>query len=154
MKLTRLAAVAALTAACAFPVHADTIVPSEWEKKFTITFSGYSGSETLTDFPTLVRLPSPPTISTEQTFNFADGGRYKVKFEGVKRTTSVAEWFLADAFGTPEKLSRNARGLLEQAVSQKGTDDYGRLFPLTLLWIPDEAKMNAKPIDGLRCILV
>ena len=66
MKLTRLAAVAALTAACAFPVHADTIVPSEWEKKFTITFSGYSGSETLTDFPALVRLSSPPTISTER----------------------------------------------------------------------------------------
>ena len=92
------------------------------------------------------------TGPTGQTFNFADGGRYKVKFEGVKRTTSVAEWFLADAFGTPEKLSRNARGLLEQAVSQKGTDGYGRLFPLTLLWIPDEAKMNAPcaPLTSAR----
>ena len=92
------------------------------------------------------------TGPTGQTFNFADGGRYKVKFEGVKRTTSVAEWFLADAFGTPEKLSRNARGLLEEAVSQKGTDGYGRLFPLTLLWIPDEAKMDAPcaPLKSTR----
>jgi len=64
MKFAKLVAIATFSAACAFPVYADTITPSEWAKTFTITFSGYSGSETLTDFPALVR-PSPPTISTE-----------------------------------------------------------------------------------------
>lgn len=73
MKLTRLAAVAALTAACAFPVHADTIVPSEWAKTFTITFSGYSGSETLTDFPALVRLSTGITGFSYDDFLVRDG---------------------------------------------------------------------------------
>ena len=102
--------------------------------------------------------------SLGQTFNFADGGRYKVKFEGVHRVTAIAEWFLADKYGTPEVLARHERGLLEKAVSQKGVTGYGRLFPLTLIWMPDEAKLNAPaapmtstriggrvPVGVLRC---
>ena len=65
MKFAKLVAVATLSAACAFSACAETITTFEWAKTFTITFSGYSGSETLTDFPALVR-PSPPTISTER----------------------------------------------------------------------------------------
>ena len=65
MKFAKLVAIATLSAACAFPVCADKITPSDWATTFTITFSGYSGSETLADFPALVRL-SPPTISTER----------------------------------------------------------------------------------------
>ena len=83
------------------------------------------------------------TGPTGQTFNFADGGRYKVKFEGVHRTTSISEWFLADKYGTPEVLARHERGLLAETVARKGTKGSGRLFPLTLLWMPDEAKLNA-----------
>ena len=65
MNFSKLVASATLSAVCAFSACAETITPSDWATTFTITFSGYSGSETLTDFPALVR-PSPPTISTER----------------------------------------------------------------------------------------
>lgn len=52
--------------ACA--VSAETIVPAEWAKTFDITFSGYAGKETLTDFPALVRL----NMSTIANFSYDD----------------------------------------------------------------------------------
>ncbi|MBR2981640.1 MAG: DUF2341 domain-containing protein, partial [Kiritimatiellae bacterium] len=49
-------------------VQAETIVPAEWAKTFDITFSGYAGEETLTDFPALVRL----NTSTIANFSYDD----------------------------------------------------------------------------------
>lgn len=136
------------------------VVMTELEKAYgtDFGFGATPGLDKQADF--IDQLTGP----TGQTFNFADGGRYKVKFEGVHRVTAIAEWFLADKYGTPEVLARHERGLLEKAVSQKGVTGYGRLFPLTLLWMPDEAKLNAPaapmtstriggrvPVGVLRC---
>lgn len=52
----------------ALTVQAETIVPTEWAKTFDITFSGYAGEETLTDFPALVRL----NTSTIANFSYDD----------------------------------------------------------------------------------
>ena len=79
------------------------------------------------------------------TFNFADGGRYKVSFEGTLRRTAISEWFLADKFGTPEVLVRHERDLLAAAVADAKRTDFDRLFPLTLLWLPDAAKLASAP---------
>lgn len=56
--LCTLAASAAFAVAtgAAFKAEATAIVPGDYAKSFTITFPGYSGSETLTDFPVLVKV--------------------------------------------------------------------------------------------------
>ena len=52
-------AVAAAAAMFSFmPLMAAVVVPAAYERSFTITFPGYSGSETLTDFPVLVKISS------------------------------------------------------------------------------------------------
>ena len=45
-------------AALVMPLCADAtqIVPSDYEKTFDISFPGYKGTTTLTDFPVLVKL--------------------------------------------------------------------------------------------------
>ena len=49
--------VLALAATCALaPARAVTVDPTAFSNKFYVTFSGYAGSTTLTDFPVLVRL--------------------------------------------------------------------------------------------------
>ena len=56
--LNRSCAAALATATILLPgaLRADMINPADFERSFTITFPGYSGTETLTDFPALVRL--------------------------------------------------------------------------------------------------
>ena len=52
-------AIIAAVAACAtLAANAEVIEPAAYERSFTITFPGYSGSETLTDFPVLVKISS------------------------------------------------------------------------------------------------
>ncbi len=48
--------VAGILALGATPLLAASIVPDDYAKSFSITFPGYSGSETLTDFPVLVKV--------------------------------------------------------------------------------------------------
>lgn len=48
--------VAVILALGATPLLAAPIVPDDYAKSFSITFPGYSGSETLTDFPVLVKV--------------------------------------------------------------------------------------------------
>ena len=50
------AALAAATFLLPGTLRADMINPADFERSFTIKFPGYSGTETLTDFPALVRL--------------------------------------------------------------------------------------------------
>ena len=82
------------------------------------------------------------TGPTGQLFNFADGGRYKVQFEGVTRHPAISEWFLADKFNTPEVLFRHERGLLAKAVNDPKRTGFDRLFPLTLLWMKDVEQVS------------
>jgi len=85
------------------------------------------------------------TGPTGQTFNFADGGRYHAKVESARRGTAISEWFLADKFGTPAVLARHERGLLAKVVADPKRTGYDRLFPLTLLWLPEEQAMSTPP---------
>ena len=57
-KFTKCAAVAGLCAALFSPgaLLADPVDWTQYERSFNISFPGYTGSETLTDFPVLVRL--------------------------------------------------------------------------------------------------
>ena len=74
--------------ACA--ASAETIVPAEWAKTFDITFSGYAGKETLTDFPALVRL----NMSTIANFSYDD-------FLAKDATSGIpADLRFTDALGT------------------------------------------------------
>lgn len=58
--------------ACA--ASAETIVPAEWAKKFTVSFTGYAGTETLTDFPALVRLSTAIQGFDYSDFKSTSGG--------------------------------------------------------------------------------
>ena len=52
-------AIAAAAAMFSFmPLMAAVVVPAAYERSFTVTFPGYGGSETLTDFPVLVKISS------------------------------------------------------------------------------------------------
>jgi len=55
-KILSLLAMAAVATGATLQAEAVTVVPGDYAKSFTITFPGYSGSTTLTDFPVLVRL--------------------------------------------------------------------------------------------------
>ena len=56
MRLSRFSCFAVAAASLAVTATADPIDWSAYDKSFDITFPGYTGSETLTDFPVLVRL--------------------------------------------------------------------------------------------------
>ena len=50
------AVLAAVAIVAIFQAEAAAVVPGDYAKSFTITFPGYSGSTTLTDFPVLVKI--------------------------------------------------------------------------------------------------
>ena len=72
----RLAAlvVAGILALGATPLMATTIVPGDYAKSFAITFPGYSGSETLTDFPVLVKVSAARNDFDYSACQVANGG--------------------------------------------------------------------------------
>ena len=49
-------------AAMVLPIWAESVNPDQFRYHCTITFSGYSGASTLSDFPALVRIPSGSPI--------------------------------------------------------------------------------------------
>ena len=51
-----MAALVAFATSATFQAEAAAVVPGDYAKSFTITFPGYSGSTTLTDFPVLVKI--------------------------------------------------------------------------------------------------
>ena len=52
------AIIAAVVTCASLTAKAEVVEPAAYERSFTITFPGYSGSETLTDFPVLVKISS------------------------------------------------------------------------------------------------
>ena len=52
------AIIASVAFGAALTASAAVVVPAAYERSFAITFPGYSGSETLTDFPVLVKISS------------------------------------------------------------------------------------------------
>ena len=67
-------AVAGILALGATPLMATTIVPGDYAKSFAITFPGYSGSETLTDFPVLVKVSAARNDFDYSACQVANGG--------------------------------------------------------------------------------
>ena len=73
MKKTSLPAVLALVASVA-TLHADPVDWSGYARSFDITFPGYTGSGTLTDFPVLVRLSAARNDFRYDKCRVANGG--------------------------------------------------------------------------------
>ena len=68
-------AIIAAVAACAtLAANAEVIEPAAYERSFTITFPGYSGSETLTDFPVLVKISPERNYFDYSACKVAGGG--------------------------------------------------------------------------------
>lgn len=68
------AALAAATFLLTGGLRADMINPADFERSFTITFPGYSDTETLTDFPVLVRLSAARNAFDYSKCKVANGG--------------------------------------------------------------------------------
>ena len=67
-------AMAVVAASAILTANATTVVPGDYAKSFTITFPGYSGSETLTDFPVLIKVSSARNNFDYSACQVANGG--------------------------------------------------------------------------------
>ena len=73
--------------------EAVTVVPGDYAKSITITFPGYSGSSTLTDFPVLVRISKTRNDFDYSACQVADGGDLRfADAEGNLLSSEVDTW--------------------------------------------------------------
>ena len=89
-------------------------------------------------------------------FNFSDGGIVPGSADGTVRRLDCAAWFLAHRFGQADKLKRVEVGLYEEyckdrtlptAQTRRSMD---RLFPLILLWLPEELPASAQFLPSIQ----
>ena len=74
-------------------VGAEQIDPSQFARTFNITFPGYSGSETLTDFPVLIRLSKDRNDFKYSACKLANGGDLRfADSEGNLLSSEVDTW--------------------------------------------------------------
>ena len=86
-------AVAAVAATATFTANATGIDPTAYDRSFTITFPGYSGSETLTDFPVLIKISSARNNFDYSACKVANGGDLRfASSDGTLLASEVDTW--------------------------------------------------------------
>ena len=92
-KVLSLLMLVAVATGATFHAEAVTVVPGDYAKTFTITFSGYSGSTTLTDFPVLVRISKVRNDFNYSVCQVADGGDLRfADAEGNLLSSEIDTW--------------------------------------------------------------
>jgi len=87
------ALIAAVAACATFTANATVIDPAAYDRSFTITFPGYSGSETLTDFPVLVKVSSARNNFDYSACKVENGGDLRfAASDGTLLASEVDTW--------------------------------------------------------------
>jgi len=87
------ALIAAVAASASLTANATAIDPTAYERSFTITFPGYSGSETLTDFPVLVKISAERNDFDYSACKVANGGDLRfAASDGTLLASEVDTW--------------------------------------------------------------
>ena len=86
-------AMAALAATATLTVNATVINPAAYERSFTIMFPGYSGAETLTDFPVQIKVSSARNNFDYSACKVANGGDLRfAASDGTLLASEVDTW--------------------------------------------------------------
>lgn len=89
-------------------------------------------------------------------FSYADAGIIPGEGDGTRRTTDCAPWYLAKRFNRPNALARGEiaayRRFCEDLTPEPAYThrSYNRLFPLTLLWLPEGPVAEPEPFPAAQ----
>lgn len=87
------ALIAAVAASVTLTANATAIDPAAYERSFSIAFLGYSGSETLTDFPVLIKVSSALNDFDYSACKVANGGDLRfAASDGTLLASEVDTW--------------------------------------------------------------